>query len=129
MQVNLRTKRATRGYLLLESIVAGGILTVCIGTALVLSSSFRASVTGASRRAEAAQLAESRVEQFLAGDTRVSFGPEPLAGHHGFTVEGTATSQAIGAGSMTSTMRAVTVTVRYPVSGTYRTLTVRRQVR
>lgn len=122
-------RRRARAYLLIESIVAGGVLTVCIGGALMLASTFRTSITGASRRVEAAQIAESRIEQYLAGDRRATFGPEPVPGHRGFSVMGTAAPVPIGSGTMTSTMMAVSVTVQYPVSGVPRLLTVERQLR
>jgi hypothetical protein len=118
-----------RGYFLLEAAVAGGILTVAIGTALILSATFRAAVTGAARRAEASQIAEVEFERYLAGDARSSFGPSAVAGHRGFSVSGTSTAVPVGVTGLSGTAQEVTVTVTYPVSGVDQEVSFVRWVR
>lgn len=121
--------KRVRGYLLLEAAMAGIVVTVAIGTAMMLASHFRVSVTNASRRAEAAQIAEARLERFAAGDRTATFGPEAVPDHRGFRISGSAAAQPIGAGALSGSLQRVTVTVEYPVGGRTKTLSLERWVR
>ena len=118
-----------RGYFLLEAAVAGGILTVAIGTAMILSATFRAAVTGAARRAEASQIAEVEMERYLAGEVRSSFGPTAVAGHKGFSVTGSSAAVPVAATGIAGSAQEVTVTVTYPVGGVDQEVTFIRWVR
>lgn len=121
--------RRTHGYLLLEAAMAGVVVSIAIGMAMLLASQFRTSVTNASRRVEAVQLAEARLERYVAGDRTAAFGPDPVAGHPRFLVSGTAVAQPLLGGGVSGTMRRVTVTVQYPVAGLTKTLSIERWVR
>lgn len=125
----MKRVRRPRGYLLIEAAVAGGVLTIAIGGALFLASSFRGMVTGASRRAEATQIAEARLERWIAGDRRSSFGPEPVESHRGFTVSGRADPVALGVAGLGGVLQRVQVEVHFLAAGEQRTLRLERLVR
>ncbi len=117
-------KRAARGYLLIESAIAGGLLLAAIGVALALVAQARASVSSSANAASAAALLRSKADEIAsqttcpASSTLVDVG----AGFPGFQWSWSAASSAAMLSSsplLTSTdapLCEVSVTVEYPVA-------------
>lgn len=116
--------RGARGYLLIESAIAGGLLLAAIGVALALVAQARASVSSSANGASAAALVRSKVDE-IASQTTCSASSVLVdvgAGFPGFKWSWSAGSAAAMSSSsplLTTTdapLCEVSVTVEYPVA-------------
>lgn len=128
-----RRRRKPRGYLLLEQLMAGGILAATIATTYGVISQARGNIIRSSKRQLAVSVAKAQVEQLAAA-------PHVVAASTAFTVPGepniSGTYEVVRSNlelSSTPNLRdadalhEIVVTVTYPdINGVPTTMTLRR---
>lgn len=111
-----------KGYILLETVIAGGIVSIALATSVTMIASSRYETSMAARRAEASSLALGMADQLM---TATGLETQPLAavtGHSGFRAGYTVSSGAALKSASTPPLAAndsvevIQVTVEYPTS-------------
>ncbi len=122
-----------RGYILLETLIAGGIVSIALATSVTMIASSRFEASMAAKRAEASSLALGIADGLMTGKTAASQALGPVSNHPGFQagfdvidssntvrVSDGATiplkSASVPALAADDSMHLITVTVEYPTS-------------
>lgn len=113
---------SNKGYILLETVIAGGIVSIALATSVTMIASSRFETSMAARRAEASSLALGLADQLMTQTGSVSQPLTAVAGHKGFRVGFDVTS-ATGLRTASEpelaaddTLELVRITVEYPSS-------------
>ncbi|MDP2345694.1 MAG: hypothetical protein Q8O67_32425 [Deltaproteobacteria bacterium] len=126
-----------RGYILLETVIAGGIVSIALATSVTMVASSRFESSMAAKRSEASSLALGIAEQLMTGSEVGSQAMAPVPNHAGFragfdVVETPALrSASVPALASDDSIDLITVTVEYPTSrgpATFVYQRLRRQV-
>ncbi len=126
-----------RAYILLETVIAGGIVSIALATSVTMIASSRYETSMAARRAEASSLALGIADELMAGTELASQGLTPVPTHKGFrTAFSVARSASVKAASVPAlaaddSVDLIVVTVEYPTSrgaATFRYERLRRKV-
>jgi hypothetical protein len=110
-----------RGYIMLESLVAGGIVSVALATSITLVASARFETSMAARRAEASQIALATADALMSQSSAATQTATAVPGHPGLSVAFTVAAASL-AGNSTPALESnnrlhqITVTVTYPTS-------------
>jgi hypothetical protein len=121
-----------RGYILLETLVAGGIVTVGLGTTITIIASSRFESSMAARRAEASAYAMATTDVLMASSTLTSQPLAPVPDHPGlqmgYTIVTTPNEAASSVPPLldSDAMHLVSVTVEFPTSRGPQTFTYQR---
>ena len=104
-----------RGYLLIEALVAGAVISLTLLSALTFVAQARVEAKGAGNRAQAIQLARGQAELMASAlpTNALSQGSLPVVGMPGFDMEFTTATTSL-AGVPTLDTRDLTVIVEYP---------------
>lgn len=121
----------SRGYILLETMVAGGIVAIGLATTVTMIASSRVEATMAARRAEASSMALGIADQLMtqSGDATQALTavPNHTGFRAGFTVaNSTLRTQSTPALASDDAVKSITVTVEYPTSSGPKTFVYQR---
>jgi hypothetical protein len=127
-----------RAYILLETLVAGGIVSIALATSVTIIAAARFETSLSTRRAEASALALGIADGLMSSSTATSQPLTDVPNHPGLKASFTITSSsALQTASVPALAQAdgveeITVVVEYPTTRTRETLTyqrLRRKVR
>ena len=112
----------SRGYILLETLIAGGIVSIALATSVTMIASSRFETSMAAKRSEASSLALGIADRLMTGTTVDAQALSAVPNHSGFragfdVVEAPGVRTAsVPALAADDSLNLITVTVEYPTS-------------
>jgi hypothetical protein len=127
-----RRRGGVAAYILLETVLAGGIVSIALGTTITIIASSRYETSQSTRRAEASALALGIADGLMGAGATANQGLAPVVNHPGFragftiSADGAVQVASVPALSANDSVEQIVVTVEYPTTNGKDTLVYQR---